>query len=258
MIAASHPVQSPGDGSGRQPAADSSRPGISSLTKIKVIGSVLIGLHLVAIVLPPASVPPASRAVQNAWSWFQPYIQFAYLNHGYHYFAPDPGPSSLIEYTVITDDGERIWGRIPDREAIWPRLRYHRYFMLTEFYGGLPPAAQQMRQAVAQSYAQQLMENHNGVNVELAHVVHRLSTREEMLAGGSLDEPHKYEYTSLGTFSIEDPVVTPTLSEPEVENSDDGQPETIQPPSATAPQAEPPSDLPPPASDPIEAAPAVQ
>ncbi len=169
----------------------------------KSFGSVLIAVHLLAITIAPASVPPASATVQNGWLLFQPYLQLAFLNHGYHYFAPDPGPSSLIEYTVVTQDGDRIWGRIPDRKTIWPRLLYHRHFMLTEFYGSLPPAAAEMKQAVAQSYAQELMHQHQGVSVELAHVVHQLSSRQEVIEGGHLDDPHKYEITPLGTFSLQ-------------------------------------------------------
>jgi hypothetical protein len=169
----------------------------------KSFGSLLIAIHLLAIAIAPASVPPTSATVQNGWLLLQPYLQLAFLNHGYHYFAPDPGPSSLIEYTVVTQDGDRIWGRIPDRKTIWPRLLYHRHFMLTEFYGGLPPAAGEMKQVVAQSYAQQLMHQHQGVSVELAHVVHQLSSRQEVLEGGHLDDPHKYEITPLGTFSLQ-------------------------------------------------------
>ena len=150
---------------------------------------------------------------------------------------------------MITEDGERIWGRMPDREEIWPRLRYHRYFMLTEFYGAIPPAAEDMRRAVAQSYAQQLMQNHDGVSVELSHVVHRLSTREEMMAGGSLDEPHKYQFTSLGRFSVQDAVIPPTLSPSENDS----------PPLAPQAELAEPSDIaPPPTSPSIEEAPAVE
>ena len=116
----------------------------------------------------------------------------------------------------MTRDGDRIWGRIPDRDTIWPRLLYHRHFMLTEFYGGLPPAAAEMRQAVAESYAQQLMHQHQGVSVELSHVVHQLSTRQEVIAGGHLDDPHKYEFTPLGTFSLQSAETAAASPESEV------------------------------------------
>ena len=167
-----------------------------------VIASIVIALHIVGITLAPASVPPASQLSQNAWEWFSPYLQAAYLNHGYHYFAPNPGPSSLIEYTITKQDGTREWGRIPDRKKNWPRLLYHRHFMLTEFYGGLPPSADEMRQAVAQSYASQLLKEPGAVSVELTHVTHQLSTREEILEGAMLDAPDKYEHKPIGTYFL--------------------------------------------------------
>lgn len=171
-------------------------------TKWHAIGSVAIILHVIAIILAPASVPPSSSAARQAWSVFRPYLEVGYLNHGYHYFAPDPGASSLLEYTVIKEDGERLWGRIPDRESIWPRLLYHRHFMLTEFYGGLPPDATDLKQAIAESFAAQLMREHDASSIELSHVVHQLSTREEILDGGVLDAPEKYEITPLGKFAL--------------------------------------------------------
>jgi hypothetical protein len=50
-----------------------------------------------------------------------------YLDHGYFFFAPNPGPSHLVG---IRDQSVLF----PDRKEQWPRLLYHRYFMLSEFY----------------------------------------------------------------------------------------------------------------------------
>ncbi|MEL6109222.1 MAG: hypothetical protein AAFU85_24710 [Planctomycetota bacterium] len=171
-------------------------------TRWHAIGSIAIALHLIAIVLAPASVPPSSSAARQGWTLFRPYLEVGYLNHGYHYFAPDPGASSLLEYTAIKEDGERVWGRIPDRKTIWPRLLYHRHFMLTEYYGGLPPDATDLKNALAASFAAQLMREHDASSIELSHVVHQLSTREEILDGGVLDAPEKYETTPLGTYEL--------------------------------------------------------
>ena len=173
---------------------------------LKSVASVLIVLHLIAIAVAPASVPPSSQAQRNAWSVFRPYLQFAYLNHGYHFFAPDPGASSLIDFTVTREDGdgesETVWARMPDKDRIWPRLRYHRHFMLTEFYGGIPPSATEMRQAIAQAYAQQVLLSEGAESVELSHVIHRLSTPEEIRQGRTLDEPDTFQHTPLGRFSL--------------------------------------------------------
>ncbi len=61
------------------------------------------------------------------------YSQFAYLDHGYAFFAPDPGPSHLIEATITRADGEQVERRYPDLADQRPRLLYHRHFMLAEF-----------------------------------------------------------------------------------------------------------------------------
>lgn len=87
--------------------------------------------HLFAIFIAPASVAPASDLARAGWTVCRPYLQTLYLNHGYHFFAPDPGESTLLAYTVETADGRVIEDVIPHRR-IHPRLLYHRHFMLTE------------------------------------------------------------------------------------------------------------------------------
>ena len=68
---------------------------------------------------------------------YKPYSQWLYINHGYFFFAPNPGPGHLIECTIQpqvsqTESSQTLL--LPDRKAHWPRLLYHRYFMLAEFY----------------------------------------------------------------------------------------------------------------------------
>ena len=87
--------------------------------------------HILAIIIAPASVDPSSDLVRSAWTLFQPYLQVLYLNHGYHYFAPEPSESTLLSFVAERDDGSVVNGRIPNF-GIKPRLLYHRHFMLTE------------------------------------------------------------------------------------------------------------------------------
>lgn len=61
------------------------------------------------------------------------YSQFAYLDHGYAFFAPDPGPSHLFQAAITQSDGVRVEEKFPDLTKQWPRLLYHRHFMLAEF-----------------------------------------------------------------------------------------------------------------------------
>ena len=84
-----------------------------------------------AIIIAPAAVSPSSDLVQAGWDLFQPYLQILYLNHGYHFFAPEPGDSTLLAFQAERADGTVVSGRIPNR-GIVPRLLYHRHFMLTE------------------------------------------------------------------------------------------------------------------------------
>ncbi len=68
-----------------------------------------------------------------------PYVEMLYLDHGYFFFAPNPGPSHILECRLF-DEGKDTEGepkqrlRFPDRRVHWPRLYYHRHFMLSEFY----------------------------------------------------------------------------------------------------------------------------
>ncbi|MEM7476788.1 MAG: hypothetical protein AAF483_17530 [Planctomycetota bacterium] len=170
----------------------------------KIFGSLLIVLHVIAIAAAPASVPPATPLTQRIHSIFRPYLQFGFLNHGYHFFAPDPGSSSLLEYTVVDEKGQQKWGRLPDRDVHWPRLLYHRHFMLTEFYGSIPPHQKDLRTAVAASYAHQILREEGGVSVELSLVTHQLSSRQEILSGQLPTDPKKYDIERIGRFELKE------------------------------------------------------
>lgn len=83
------------------------------------------------------------------------YSQFTYLDHGYAFFAPDPGPSHLIQAEISGPAGEPIRRRYPDLSEQWPRLLYHRHFMLAEFLndvyhppGDPPPGVTENPQAL--------------------------------------------------------------------------------------------------------------
>ncbi|MFG0333819.1 MAG: hypothetical protein ACF8TS_10690, partial [Maioricimonas sp. JB049] len=91
------------------------------------IGFVLINLwlvfHLAAIIIAPASVSPSSPLIRTGWDWVHPYLQALYLNHGYNFFAPQPGESTLVGWEVTREDGSTRTGRFPDRST-FPRLLY--------------------------------------------------------------------------------------------------------------------------------------
>lgn len=105
---------------------------------IRAIVSALVAFHVFAVFIAPfhfsTRAPdgfdsPASGPVR---SFIDPYIRFMYLDHGYFFFAPDPGPSHLIRYEVRFADGRKETGQLPDLDQHWPRLLYHRHFMISE------------------------------------------------------------------------------------------------------------------------------
>jgi hypothetical protein len=157
--------------------------------------------HLAGIAIAPWSVPPSSRLVQNSWRFVGPYVQILFLNHGYHYFAPEPGNSTLVAYVLDMPDGRQVTGRIPNRK-IWPRLLYHRHFMLTEFLAASDNYPPDIRKDLIRSMARELCREHSATRVSLSKVTHRLPTMEYIRAGGTLNDNYAEEW--LGTFSCDD------------------------------------------------------
>jgi hypothetical protein len=163
----------------------------------KWLVSLLVVFHLAAVFIAPMSFAsrPGSPAVDPLRSVFLPYIQSLYLDHGYAFFAPDPGPSHLVEFRLnFAEERPAKTGRFPSIREHYPRLLYHRHFMLSEslntyyappvapdFPPDMPPAererelaawrrARDQYEALRDSYARHLMAEHQAASVE----VHRL------------------------------------------------------------------------------------
>lgn len=112
---------------------------------IRIVGSIAIALHLMAVVAEPfrfftqTNRQFASADIGPIRGWLAPYVEFAFLNHGYFFFAPNPGPSHLLRCEIQTagDRAEPIARTLPDKQRDFPRLYYHRHFMLSEFYNNV-------------------------------------------------------------------------------------------------------------------------
>lgn len=99
----------------------------------RIIASVFLIVHLLAIAASALSNPgPTSPFVARVKEMARPYLRATFLDHGYQFFAPDPGPTHLVQYEIVKSDGQMETGIFPDREKHFPRLRYHRWFMLAE------------------------------------------------------------------------------------------------------------------------------
>jgi hypothetical protein len=66
--------------------------------------SVGLLLHLTAVIMAPFAMPPSSELVRDVADRLRPYIDSLYLDHGYRFFAPSPGPSHLVRYRLELPD----------------------------------------------------------------------------------------------------------------------------------------------------------
>jgi hypothetical protein len=185
-------------------ALDSGAPAAPALpfrTKlVRRAVSLWLAIHLTAIVIAPASVAPTSELILSGWKVLRPYLQVLYLDHGYHFFAPEPGESTLLAFVAERPDGTVVRGRLPDK-AVRPRLLYHRYFMLTEHMNQAPEA---LRQAWYDSYARHIGREHGARRVSMTKQTHYFPTMEAVLGGVRLDDPRGYQEQPLGVFRCGD------------------------------------------------------
>ena len=181
--------------------------------QLRVVVSLLVTLHLLAVFIGPYAMPQqASPLAGDVRTVLRPYVDALYLNNGYRFFAPEPGPSHLIRYELQLANGTEMKGQFPDRKVNRPRLLYHRYFMLSEFANTLvvpedapaetAKAEREVFELYVRSYARHLAIKHNAKQVKLTLVEHLLpgidSVGRDRMA---LDDPRLYQELPLGTFS---------------------------------------------------------
>ncbi len=118
-----------------KPTADAgaASPGVPWTAARRFWVSIFLIFHLFCVALAPlAVVEPRPGLAVALQGWLRPYSESLYLIHGYRFFAPEPGPSHILHYEITRNSGETLVGHFPDRNQHWPRLLYHRWFMLSE------------------------------------------------------------------------------------------------------------------------------
>ncbi len=95
-------------------------------------GSLLLLLHFGAILTIVANVPPPNGmspyVASHLWTRIsRPYLQFTQLNNGYHFYAPEPGPATLLWFRVEFEGGASRWVRLPDHKACRNHLERRRW-----------------------------------------------------------------------------------------------------------------------------------
>jgi hypothetical protein len=168
---------------------------------VRAVVSILVALHVAAVFVGPWAMPPSSLFAGAVGSVFQPYLDALSLGNGYRFFAPEPGPSHLIRYEVTQNDGTLIEGYFPNRDEHWPRLLYHRYFMLSEFANTLSSNPDNKNAEVyARGYAKHLASEHDAKRVKLFIRRHYVPRPEEVQKGRKLTDKILYEERPLVSY----------------------------------------------------------
>ncbi len=217
------------DGSGKVTPVSEAGPAAQWSVRRKSWVSVLLGIHLLAVFAAPCASPPPASYLAN-WlagriegrpGWLLPYTQALFLNHGYRFFAPNPGPSHLVRYEIELPGGGQIEGKFPDTEEHWPRLLYHRMFMISESVFTIedpvterpPPDAvneEQMAEfekqratadALLKSIARRLLHEYDGHRVRLFLRRHEIPAPQQVLDGVPLDDEQFFRERLLGEFT---------------------------------------------------------
>jgi hypothetical protein len=198
-----------------QPRPKQRKPGQVPMA-VKILVSLLVAWHVSAVFLAPLSIQPSSPLVQKvAQNYMQWYLDALYLNHGYHFFAPEPGAGHLIRYRLTDDRGQVVSeGDFPNKESNWPRLLYHRYFMLAEQceVGGTSEAdANRRRDEYLKAYARELLRAHpTATAVQVERIKHHLLYAEDKLLIDSDPAKEPYRENPLAyppTYEVEATVI---------------------------------------------------
>ena len=185
--------------------------------------SVLVLLHCLAIFSSPmAGPPPASDLSRWIEGWFDPYLRAGFLNHGYRFFAPNPGPSHLVRYEVTHADGRVESHRFPSTDEQWPRLYYHRHFMVAERVNQLVslPAAEEWavelrdRRALVDElmragHGELAKEAEQQIEASRAGYEEQLMLRDELLHGIAEYFLRYHDAQSIKVYSVRHPLPSP-------------------------------------------------
>jgi hypothetical protein len=185
----------------------------------QIVVSLLLVWHVAAVLMGPLSFPPTMIS-NRVHPIFRPYLGATFLDHGYKFFAPDPGPSHLVRYELEFADGSNRGGVFPNLDDQWPRLFYHRHFMLSEFINTISgpdpnwtpqtdltpppdwtrlPLSEAQRQ-FARSYGEHILHKYDARRVTLWLREHLMPSPDEFAKGKLLDDPSLYRERKLGSF----------------------------------------------------------
>lgn len=188
------------------PAVSSLLPSPRIALRWRILISVGLALHVAAVFLGPWSMPASrpSRLVSEMAEGVRVYLNAAYLNHGYRFFAPNPGPSHIVRYELTLADGSQVTGRFPDLQTQQPRLFYHRHFMLSETLAAMfvpePPIgapaevhrARELYKGYERAFAAHLLRRYQAEEITLTLEEHLIRDEQQVRLGFVADDPKSY------------------------------------------------------------------
>jgi hypothetical protein len=178
--------------------------------------------HLSSQVAAQLSAQPSSGLERAVADLFAPYYEGLDLGHAYRYYAPEPGPTPIVQARLTYGDGRPdVEVRLPDRDLA-PRLRYQRHLNLANhmFNDSMQARAHEHEHPPDQpphepnpgrwaaSYARHLARIHPGAKtVSIYTTRHLLPNLADIAREGipDVDDERYYEVlTLIGEFPCDD------------------------------------------------------
>lgn len=184
---------------------------------LRLVLSVAVAWHVFVVFISPFAIPPASLLVSGiAYSTYvRWYSEPLYLNHGYHFFGPEPPVNQLIRYRVTDTAGATIAeGEFPNKEQQRPRLLYHRHMMLADQANLGPPDVppEDWLRLSLEAYGRRLLRVHGGERVAVDCVRHFPLTPGQSLEGADPNAPELFQAVAsidVTAASLADPLPVP-------------------------------------------------
>lgn len=190
---------------------------------LRIVLSVALAWHVFVLFISPFAIPPASLLVSGIA--YSPYVRWysepLYLNHGYHFFGPEPPINQLIRYRVMDTAGELVAeGELPNKEQQRPRLFYHRHMMLADQASLGPPDVppDDWLRLSLRAYGRHLLRVHGGDRVEVDCVRHFPLTPAQSLNGDDSNAPELFSAVASideTAASLDKPLPVPAPPAPE-------------------------------------------
>jgi hypothetical protein len=144
---------------------------------LRIAISIVIVWHFTAVFMAALSIDSSSPLIANIAQRrpMQWYLDALYLNQGHSFFAPNVGPCGVVHYDLFNQAGQPMGaGDLPSTKEHWPRLRYHRHFMLSDQApSGDDNRSKYWGRAHLEAYARQVLREHPDAGaVRLRHYHH--------------------------------------------------------------------------------------